>query len=89
MVTINRSPWDKYRPSATVDSSRANEMDRAFNDELVQYFKVNGKEVQKGRWTWNDCYYVITDDGSKLKVCQQAWIAISGITRGVIEYAQG
>jgi hypothetical protein len=88
LVTTNRIPWDKYRSNENDEISRAAEKDRVFSDQLVQHFTVLGHRGENGRWSWDNCYYIYLTNGSKVNVCQRAWLAISGVTKGAVEYVQ-
>ena len=91
IVTATRANWDKFHPEkvAELSTELKAELSVVFESELLEHFKAHGqKRVNGQHWNWDDCYYIIKPDLSKVKVCVKAWSAIAGITKGQIEYAQ-
>ena len=86
IITATRNPWRKFEIQPDDTDEVKSEKTNLFDDELLRHFK-QGQNVN-GKYNWMECYYIYLPDGTKKKICKSAWIGITGITRGKLEYAQ-
>ena len=88
-VEATRFATAKYRVNPTDDTPETkryfNEQKARWRNHLQTYFDEH-KTVNNERITWT--YQIITTNCSKLDVCRNTWMAVYGVTKEDLDYAQ-
>lgn len=82
-----RAPYEMFTPKAKDSTAKLAEKKKNLTGLLMTHFKLLGRNTGSG-WDWDDCYYIIMPDGKRKNVCKNAWLAMTGVTKGGCEWVQ-